>query len=306
MSNPSFSIVIPTIGRQALDKTISSILDQSELPDEIVIWDNSGNASAMSCTRYARHPLIRWSIAKKQLNICDSWNHAAASAEGDFIYILGDDDMLLPEAVFQIKKALNSGAKLIHLENQFIDSNDDPLSQLPENPGDISEISGKDFIAEYCRSNRYNIFLSSLVFPKDAFNKIGGFKSIISNGLAMDVLFNIEMLSVIEKIHVIPEPLWQYRTAVSDWCGAVKRAEDVPHFINQYLAYMEYSAKYFSGTLAASYNDFCRRRVISQMIGVCYPASPWRSAAAIFHRGIPLMERMHILRDIFYMMRHRK
>ncbi|MBQ9770993.1 MAG: glycosyltransferase, partial [Lentisphaeria bacterium] len=63
MNGKRLSIVIPTIGRQILDKTIESALVQTLPPYELVVWDNSGTGSAKTSSKYAEDPRIRWEVS---------------------------------------------------------------------------------------------------------------------------------------------------------------------------------------------------------------------------------------------------
>lgn len=304
MNNPSFSIVIPTIGRNVLDETIESILCQNELPDEIVVWDNSGNNTAQKRSAYHDHNKIKWFSAKKQIPIIDSWNTAVKCTSGEFVYILGDDDLLLPDFVKKIKEELSLSAQLIHVENIFIDENGNTICKNKSNLS-FSRISKNEFLEIFSTSNDINIFLSSLIFPRQIFEEIGGFKNIISNGLAMDVLFNIELLDKCNRISIFDEPMWKYRTFVSDWCGAIKEPNKIYNTAKEYLSYRSYVSQFFDGELKKIFPLFCKRRITSQIIGVCYPASKWKTFLLILKNWFTIKEKISMLRDIFYMLRHR-
>ncbi len=303
MKSPSLSIVIPTIGRNVLDQTIESVLNQSELPDEIAIWDNSGSNIVQVQSKYRNNDKIHWFSADVQIPIIDSWNSAVRHTSGEFVYILGDDDLLLPDFVKKVKHELNNDAQLIHVENIFIDEAGNTLNDN-KHALEFERISKNKFIKTYSTNNDINIFLSSLVFPRKAFEEIGAFKNIVSNGLAMDVLFNIEILNKCENISMFYSPLWKYRTAVSDWCGAVKSPQTIPFIAKEYLMYRDYVSKFFTGELKNIFSLFCKRRITSQIIGVCYPASAWKTFCLIFDNYFTFREKISMLRDIFYMFRH--
>ena len=303
MKSQTLSIVIPTIGRNVLDQTIESVLNQSELPDEIVVWDNSGNCIAQKKSNFSKNDKIRWCSSKEQIPIIDSWNAAVRCTSGEFVYILGDDDLLIPGFVKKIKEELAQSVQLIHVENIFIDENGNTINEN-RNHLSSSRISKNEFLEIFSKSNDINIFLSSLIFPRQVFEEIGGFKDIVSNGLAMDVLFNIELLDKCESISIFHEPMWKYRTFVSDWCGAVKNPSQIPIIANAYLEYRNYVSRYFSGELKNIFPLFCKRRITSQIIGVCYPTNAWKTFLLIFKHEFSLKEKISMLRDVFYMFRH--
>lgn len=301
--DPSLSIVIPTIGRTVLDKTIASVFEQSVMPDEIIVWDNSGTGAAKQNSEYASCSSIKWKSANERKSIIDSWNTAVGYCSCTFVYILGDDDILLPDFVKTCKKLLAEGSRLIHVENQFINA-DGTILNSNDSPKRICKMTYPEFLKLYSVSNELNIFLGSLVFPLESFQKIGGFKNIIHNGLAMDVLFNIEMLHQIKNITVVSSPLWQYRILVSGWCGAVKNPDDIPKIASEYLEYRKKVSVFFANEPAVVFRNFNRRRVTSQIVGVCYQASPWKTFLLICSSLFSFREKLTMMRDIFYMVRH--
>lgn len=302
-NNTTLSIVIPTIGRKALEKTIGSVLAQSVMPDEIIVWDNSGTGAAQKDSVYAAHPAVKWQLAGSRKMIVDSWNTAVGFCSCDFVFILGDDDILLPDFVKTGKAVLQKGAKLVHVENQVIDAEDNIRDPNDRRSG-LREMSHAEYLTCYSTGNEINIYLSSLIFPRETFHKIGGFKDFVHNGLAMDVLFNIELLHEIGNITVIFTPLWQYRTFISDWCGAVRDPENIPVIAREYLTFRDQAETFFTGDLKPVFRAFNRKRITSQIVGVCYPASPWKTLKLIFSPMFSLYEKITMLRDFFYMLRH--
>lgn len=299
----TLSIVIPTIGRNALEQTIHSVLTQTRLPDEIIVWDNSGTGAARQHSAYAEHPAIRWQISECKLPIIESWNTAVGFCRSKFLYILGDDDLLLPEFVETVKEELSKGARLIHVEAIPIDENGNIL-EMPETAETPSSMSAEAFFAAFAVTARYKIQLGALVFARQDFEAVGKFKDLIMNALAMDILFNIELLSAVGKITVLPRPLWQYRTAVADWSGSLKSPADIPLLMRQYLQYRDFARPLFRGNLQKMWPEFNRRLVFCQMTKLCYKTSPWKTLLSASTVPMALKERLYILRDWLYLLRH--
>lgn len=301
--NKSLTVIIPTIGRSVLDLTIESVLEQSLQPEELLLWDNSGDGSAKKNSKYANDSRIRWEASSERLPIIDSWNRAVDLARCDYVYILGDDDFLLPGFIAEIKTKLKNGAELINLPVQLIDMEGNPLklkkTYLPER-----ELTAAEYIKGYT-DRKIDIFLGSLVFPKEVFYSINRFKSITSNAIAMDSLFHIEMACKSGKILVLGHPVWKYRTAVSDWAGRLKRKEDVPLFIDQMMQCRDYIRTFFTGELEPVWNLYYRRWLISPLVLVCYASDPAAALKLIFRKGFTMIERISIMRDIFYLIRHK-
>ncbi|MBQ9772101.1 MAG: hypothetical protein IJW23_09800, partial [Lentisphaeria bacterium] len=222
---------------------------------------------------------------------------------GDYVYILGDDDLLLPEFVADVQNALDSGAELVHATAQLIDS-DGNVTKTETIPSEVPyEVETKRFLTDYIRENAYHISLGSLVFPLKAFREIGAFKSMVMNALSMDILFNVEMFSVISKITVLAKPVWQYRFGVADWCGALKCNEDILRLYRQYFELSNYARKYFTGELVPLYEMFHRKQILSSIVRFCWMKSPFRTFLLCFKSGLRFKERYLMFRDILYMMR---
>src|SRR5450631_3588539 len=100
------SVCIPTYNRlKTLREAVASCLNQSRLPDEIVIGDDSGsdetenwikemqNNSAVKIRYYHNRPSL-----KQAANV----NQLFSRAEGELLILLHDDDLLMPEAIQQL------------------------------------------------------------------------------------------------------------------------------------------------------------------------------------------------------------
>ena len=305
MQNKTLSIVIPTIGRSVLDLTIESVLKQSTAPWELVVWDNSGTQAAQKNSKYASHPQVKWYTSSERLPITLSWNRAVSLTSGEYVYLLGDDDLLLPDFVQNVSEELNNGAELVHVKCRMInEQGGDAVYPVPFSlPGGVYD--AERFMAGVIR-NEVLIFLSALVFPRSGFDKSGGFRDIVMNGLAMDVLFNIELVAGYGSITVIDNPVWLYRSMVSDWCGAVKSASDVWRLGSCYRKYRDYVKKIFDYSFPALWRAFHRKMVIQQMVVLVYGTSAFRTFMLSLQRNWSLSERYYILRDCFYLFRRRR
>jgi glycosyltransferase involved in cell wall biosynthesis len=107
MKNNKFcSIIIPTIGRDTLDRTVLSVIDQ-DFPKsdfEVIVVNDSGSAL----------PTRAWQSASqvRMLNTnrrerSFARNSGAAVASGDYLAFLDDDDWLLPGAINSFRELAN-------------------------------------------------------------------------------------------------------------------------------------------------------------------------------------------------------
>ena len=123
---PKFSIVIPTRNRvETLQHTMDTCLCQMRFDDyEIIVNDNSDGEEARL---YIENKLKTDLLAKQKVRyhkrsvICsmsENFDDAISRAKGEFVIVIGDDDGILPMALFEINTLINeTGAAIIKWKN---------------------------------------------------------------------------------------------------------------------------------------------------------------------------------------------
>src|SRR5262249_4308861 len=102
MKTPFFSIVIPTFNRSELfPHAVRSILNQTFEDFEIVISDNCSTDDTPEVARQFKDPRFKYVRTPHHVTIADSWEFARSHALGKLIFMLSDDDALLPTALEQ-------------------------------------------------------------------------------------------------------------------------------------------------------------------------------------------------------------
>ncbi len=99
---PFFSIVIPTFNRSDLfPYAVRSILNQTFEDFEIIISDNCSADDTPDVARQFTDPRIKYVRTPQHFTIADSWEFSRSHAAGKLIFMLSDDDALLPAALDQ-------------------------------------------------------------------------------------------------------------------------------------------------------------------------------------------------------------
>lgn len=115
MTMPRLSIAIPTFKRpRFLEKCVKEVLDQAETFGEgaieiLVLDDSDGAENAPVIARLAAHPagrVVRYRINEFNLGIDENIKACILEANGDYVWLLGEDDLLLPGAVRRVFDAL--------------------------------------------------------------------------------------------------------------------------------------------------------------------------------------------------------
>ncbi len=122
------SIIIPTIGRDSLTKTVQSVLDQSASFDdyEVIVVNDSGRALSKSDWQLSTRVQV---VVTQRRNRALAKNTGAAMAKGKYLLFLDDDDWLLPDALHRFWEFVQEadgnlwyygGVQFIDLENQVL------------------------------------------------------------------------------------------------------------------------------------------------------------------------------------------
>jgi hypothetical protein len=108
-NRPRFSVVLPTIGRTGyLTDAIESICWQTFPDFELIVSDNSNDGRVKAITdEYLHDERLRYVRPHTQLNMPDHWEFASLQATGDFVFILQDRFVMLPNALRVIDREIS-------------------------------------------------------------------------------------------------------------------------------------------------------------------------------------------------------
>lgn len=225
--------VLPTIGRiKYLDIAIESILDQSKYFDEIIVFDNSIEQNLQKISKFGCNRMVNFISSGKHLNAIDSWNTAVQKTTSEYVTIVGDDDVLLPNYCENIQKLLENSDIGI-LKAYSIDEIGLKKSELVYS--EQINLTDKEF-RTLRFFNKLSLFVPGIVFKKELFLKVGGFKNTYIDGLAYsDELLLTQLSCLTGNIAISEEFCWNYRIH-SEQIGGVK---DISTYINRVINYLE-------------------------------------------------------------------
>ncbi len=104
--NLKFSILIPSYnGADVIDEAIKSVINQGYKNYEIVINDDASKDATLYKIKSIANKRIRLFKNKKNLGYPGNLNQCLSHAKGDIIYLLGQDDILSPDALLKTNKA---------------------------------------------------------------------------------------------------------------------------------------------------------------------------------------------------------
>ena len=208
-NNALVSVVIPTVGRvEYLDFSIESILSQTVMFSEVVVFDNSHLQNIKEQSKYGKSKLIKWCKSGEGLDPISSWNKAVSLCSSEFVTIFGDDDVAESELHANIQALINDKSDFIIIPFSKINSIGVEVYTITKH---VNVIDSRDF--RWKRINReFDLMLPGVIFRKELFEKVGGFVDSGFPGYAYsdDLLwFKISFLS--RNITYSKYKGWRYR-----------------------------------------------------------------------------------------------
>lgn len=122
------SLCIPTYNREkfltgALS-SIAGVLEKSSLPIEVCVSDNASTDSTAAVVAEAQKRMpIKYRRNPENLGVARNILAAVAMAEGEFSWLLGDDDRLLPQALERLAALMKASPRADHF---FVNSQSEP------------------------------------------------------------------------------------------------------------------------------------------------------------------------------------
>ncbi len=190
------SICIPTYNRaQHLSNCLQSLISMRK-PEgfqfEICISDNGSNDNTKEVVNNAKKEIrINYNRNESNLGIARNFLKVVSMAKGEFVWLIGDDDLLLPHSLDTLEVLFNNHktVNFFYINSYLLDT--DYIFSFPQ-PFDISKLPSKmDKFSLYKKSQKLNFF--ELINPKVSFDFLGGmFLSVFKRSMWLD---NVNVLN---------------------------------------------------------------------------------------------------------------
>lgn len=225
--SPLLTIAIPTYNRSKhLGELLESLIPQLEhTPEvEIIISDNasSDNTVQVVSLYQQRSSVIKY--IKNPVNIGSDANFLQCfeKSSGKYLWIFGDDDILLPGGLSKILSHLTVNEyDLIYLNSIAFDQDHPSKKALQPSKNPCTEYS--DSIAFTCKVNIFLTFITGNIINKHRLSSINHpeFTSLIGTGL-IQLGWTLALLNFHQKSLVINEQLIAARTNNTGGYGLFK------------------------------------------------------------------------------------
>ncbi len=203
-----FSIAVPLYNTPNgfLREMIQSVLDQTYGNWELCMADGSDEAHSYVgkiCEEYAgRETRIKYRRLGENRGISDNTNACIAMAAGDYIALLGHDDVLAPDALEA------NAAAIMETEADILYSDEDHITADGRH---VYPIYKPDWSPDLLYSQMYICHL--LVFRRELFESIGGFRAKYDGSQDYDLMLRLSEQT--NKICHIPRLLYSWRESGS-------------------------------------------------------------------------------------------
>ena len=202
-----FSLIVPLYNTpvKLLRETVRSVQDQSYQAWELCLADGSDSAHAeveAVCREMAdADPRIRYRKLEKNLGISGNSNEALSMSSGDFLVLFDHDDLLMPDALYEVAKAVcQDGADFVYTDELIFKS---------PHPRRVIGIRFKpDFAPEDLMTNNYICHLTA--FSRDLLRRAGPFRREYDGSQDHDLV--LRLTGAAEKVVHIPKVLYLWRS----------------------------------------------------------------------------------------------
>ncbi|WP_408633831.1 glycosyltransferase family 2 protein [Parasporobacterium paucivorans] len=204
--NPKISLIVPAYKtpEQFLREMIDSVISQTYSNWELCIADGSGGDAVVEkvlkeyCLRENR---IKYVILSNNMGISENTNEALKLASGEFIALMDHDDILTPNALFEVADCLNN-----EMDIDIVYSDEDKVSF------DLKKYFQPHFKADFnidlFRTCNYINHL--FVVRSKLLGQVGGFNREYEGAQDYDLMFRC--IEAAGKIHHIPKILYHWRS----------------------------------------------------------------------------------------------
>jgi glycosyltransferase involved in cell wall biosynthesis len=200
------SVGIPTYNHgEYVGATIESLLDQTEMPLELVVCDNfSTDRTAEVLAGFGER--IRVIRPPRHLSMMENWNHLVGRLRGEWVALVSSDDLALPGFVEALSRGIRRApdAVLVRGNVEMIDGAGASLGARKKRPLRRSS-PPRNFLE---RLYGPKVDFNAVAFRKDAWERSGGFPE--SCRLAGDWAFWLA-LAPHGSFVTIPEFIAKYR-----------------------------------------------------------------------------------------------
>ena len=226
-ASPRISVCIPTFnGANTIEETVNSVLGQSISEIELIICDDGSTDQTIQRLATFSDARLKIYHLEKLESATDNWNRALGFCSGEFIKVMGQDDILYPNC---LETELLALAKFNFLEPTFVYSRRNIILEngtrikipRPFNNNRIRPSDSRRLLRGVIRSGRNPIGEPvAVTFRRDAVLMTEGFRG--SYVIDLDMWFQLLMLGPAIKVNHV---LTAFRVSHNSWSFRLRRIQ---------------------------------------------------------------------------------
>lgn len=200
------SVIIPTVGRQTLERAVRSALEQLR-PGlvEVIVVNDTGRPLEDADWMRTNHVRV---LMTNRVERSMARNTGAATAQGKYLFFLDDDDYLLPGALEAlIHVAEMSGCSWVYGGLHCVTNDGASYDNLPEVTGNLFGlmVAGE------------TLSLMQSLIRRDAFMRVGGFDPLLTVSEERDLACRILAESDVERTDHFISTVRVGEGSTTDW-----------------------------------------------------------------------------------------
>jgi hypothetical protein len=199
MSESVLTIAIPTVRYDPrLDQTVESILNILHGRPQLVININSPTED-FTASRYWRDARVRWERNDTKLPLPQSWNSAVRRANTPWVYLVSDDDIVLPNFLNDCDLSTADERDVFVIGNDTVNE----LGRTIQTTcvAKLETMSQSAALARHFNKG-FHHHASMMVFPRALFEEIGGFPDTgYPTGHYTDIIFHLRAFARARATH---------------------------------------------------------------------------------------------------------
>ncbi len=213
-NRPLVSICVPLFKtpEEYLRQMIDSVQAQSYTNWELCLADGTPDESVEKVIKdiAADEPRIRYEHLKENLGIAENTNAAFALATGEWIGLLDHDDILAPDALYEVLTAAGAGCENMTEEGcvEVVYTDEDKVST--DLKTHFQPHFKPDFNIDLLRSNNY--ITHFFVVKRQIVEKVGGFRKEFDGAQDYDFIFRCTAKA--KSIAHVPRILYHWRVSM--------------------------------------------------------------------------------------------
>ncbi|HYG83467.1 MAG TPA: glycosyltransferase family 2 protein [Verrucomicrobiae bacterium] len=202
---PLISVIVPTYNtnHQFLSDCFESVLAQAYDNWELCVVDDASPDEGVRdiIKEYAQlDSRIKYKLLEKNQHIAGATNEAIAMASGEFVSLFDHDDILWPNALYEVAKALNKDKTL-----DFLYTDEDKITE--NRKAYQAPFFKPDWNPDFLHSVNYITHFSTI--RKTILDQLGGQKKDYNGAQDWDLFLRVT--GVTKKIHHIPRIVYSWR-----------------------------------------------------------------------------------------------